>query len=135
MLKQPYSFLRPAYQSIRYYTFTDLQQHEYMVQFARDSKNPLKVFIDLSVRDYDDEYSLTNAGDVYGVMSTVLHIIMDYLEAHPQVNSIQVSAVNEHEGDVNRRMKLYLRYLDRLPFFDNWSVTTEEDTIRLDRIG
>lgn len=133
MLKQPYSFQRPAYQSIRYYTFTDLQQHEYMVQFARDSKNPLKVFIDLSVRDYEDEYSLTNAGDVYGVMSTVLHIVMDYLEMHPQVNNIQVSAVNEDEQAVNRRMHLYLRYLGRVPFFDNWVVTTEADTIHLER--
>ena len=57
---------------------------QYQVMFAEKKSSTLEHIVNFSVlsEEYDDEYSITNRGEIYRVISTVVEIIRLYHENH-----------------------------------------------------
>lgn len=70
-----------------------------------------------------DRDSVTNDGNPLTVMSTVIDIVKDYLNNHPDVASFSfIPAKADYDDD--RRLKLYLRYIRG--HFDSPRITKQE---------
>lgn len=132
-MKAPYLFEKPAYSSLRNYSFQDKFGTRYSVQFVNHSHSSQHVFVDFSVLDYDDAYATTNRGDVFGVLATVVAIIKDYLDAHPHIIELSANALAELDGKANRRKLLYERMVKREDYFKSWKFTQNDDSLHLKR--
>lgn len=127
----PYPYEAPAYQSIRYYRFFNEDGMEYNVQFARDQQVISKVFVDLSLKNEDDEYATVKTGDPYKIMSTILHILQDYLEQNPLLDCVIFTAVEEVDQKENRRLLLFERFCKQFRSMDGWNYHITGSTITL----
>lgn len=126
-----YPFEAPAYQSIRYYRFFTENGTEYNVQFARDQKLVTKVYMDLSLKNEDDEYATVKNGDPYKIMATVMSILHDYLEQHTMIQCVIFTAVAEEDQKENRRLLLFERFCKQFRSMDGWNYKIEDATITL----
>lgn len=115
----------PQIPSGQIYTFTTINEVEYEVRFARKKDNPLHVSVVFGVLndEYDgEEYSLTNKGEVYRVMATIVVIIKNYFKEHPNINIFEFSGeptAEEKSKIPQKRLNLYERYLPEV-FGDDW---------------
>lgn len=115
----------PLIPSGQIYTFTSTNDVEYEVRFARKKDNPLHVSIVFGVlnEEYDgEEYSLTNKGEVYRVMATIVKIIKNYLKEHPNTNIFEFSGeptAKEKTKIPQKRLNLYERYIPEV-FDHSW---------------
>ena len=73
-----------------YYFETD-SKLVYQVTFGKKKNNYLGNIVNFSVlsEEYEDEYSETNRGEVYMIISTMIEILKSYHEAHPYSNSYE----------------------------------------------
>lgn len=96
-----------------YYFKTESGLH-YEVLFAKKKDNYLENIINFSVlnEEFEDEYSVTNRGEIYRVMATVIEIILIYHENHAYSVSYEFSGEFK-KGNENRptsiRTFLYYR--------------------------
>lgn len=127
----PYPFEAPAYQSIRYYRFFTENGAEYNVQFARDQHLVPKVYIDLSLKNEEDEYATVKNGDPYKIMATVLAILQDYLAQNNMIRCVIFTAVDEEDHEENRRLLLFERFCKQFRSMDGWNYQIENATITL----
>jgi hypothetical protein len=132
-LVEPYPFEAPAYQSIRYYRFFNSDQQEYNVQFVRDISKPFCFYVDLSIKNTDDEYETTNAGDALKIMSTTLHIIIDFIQHNPSIEAISFTAIDEEDHNMNRRIHLFERFCQQFKEIEGWDYTLNGTTIILSK--
>jgi len=115
----------PLIPSGQTYKFTSGKEIEYEVRFARKVNNPFYVTIVFGVlnEEYDgEEYSLTNKGEVYSVMATIVKIIKIYFLEHPNIKTFEFAGEPTENEDANfpiKRLNLYKRYLPQL-FDDSW---------------
>lgn len=115
----------PVIPSGQIYKFTSTKDVEYEVRFARKMTNPLHVSVVFGVLndEYEgDEYALTNKGEVYRVMLTIVKIINNYFKEHPHINVFEFSGEPTAKEDAAfplKRLNLYKRYLP-LIFDDSW---------------
>ena len=104
----------PEIKSGAAYYFETESGLKYEVLFAKKKDNYLENIINFSVlnEEFDDEYSVTNRGEIYRVISTVIQIILIYHENHTYSLSYEFSgefkAKNEHQP-VSIRTRLYYR--------------------------
>lgn len=116
----------PLIPSGQIYKFTSDKNVEYEVRFARKEGNPLHVSIVFGVLndEYEgEEYSLTNKGEVYRVMATIVTIIQNYFKEHPHINIFEFAGEptkNENTQFPQKRLNLYQRYLPLL-FDSSWT--------------
>jgi hypothetical protein len=127
----PYPFEAPAYQSIRYYRFFTENGTEYNVQFARDQHLVSKVYMDLSLKNEEDEYATVKNGDPYKIMATVLAILQDYLAQNNMIRCVIFTAVDEEDHEENRRLLLFERFCKQFRSMDGWNYQIENATITL----
>ncbi len=110
----------PLIPSGQIYKFTTDMLIDYEVRFARKANNPFYVTIVFGVlnEEYDgEEYSLTNKGEVYSVMATIVEIIKIYLSEHPNIKVFEFAGEPTENEDSNfpvKRLNLYKRYLPQL---------------------
>ncbi|MBL7898164.1 MAG: hypothetical protein JNJ99_06495, partial [Crocinitomicaceae bacterium] len=81
-----YEIIKPNIPTGQVYHFTTDYGVEYEVRFARKKENILHAVIAFGVlnEEYEgEEYALTNKGDVWKVMRTIITIIDMYGEKHP----------------------------------------------------
>jgi len=115
----------PLIPSGQIYKFTSDKEVEYEVRFARKEGNPLHVTIVFGVlnEEYEgEEYALTNKGEVYSVMATIVEIIKVYFKEHPYINTFEFAGEptkDETTEFPQKRLNLYQRYLPVL-FDDSW---------------
>jgi len=116
----------PTIPSGQLYKFVTDNDIEYEVRFARKKDNILHVIIAFGVLNEefeDDEYGLTNKGDVFRVMNTISAIIRIYFSEHLHVKIFEFTGVNkrDEEEETSQRSLLYMRYLPRI-FNKEWKV-------------
>jgi hypothetical protein len=108
----PYSIERPEIPSGSTYYFNTDSGLRYEVLFAKKRDNYLGNIINFSVlnEEFEDEYSETNRGEVYRVISTVTEIIRIYHEFHTYSISYEFSGEFKEDNDddeASKRTKLY----------------------------
>ena len=100
LLKENYSQIlnaypieRPEIKSGATYYFETTSGLRYEVLFAKKVNNYLENIINFSVlnEEFDDEYSVTNRGEIYRVIATVVEIILIYHENHSYSTSYEFS--------------------------------------------
>ena len=133
-----YPIQLPTIPSGQLYKFITDNDIEYEVRFARKKDNILHVIIAFGVLNEefeDDEYALTNKGDVFQVMNTILAIIKIYFSEHQQVRIFEFTGVNKKDetDETSQRSLLYMRYLPKI-FNDNWTVTKRGNNFVVKRI-
>jgi len=131
---EPYNIIPPAIKSGTVYSFTSESGVTYEVRFGRKQNNILNATIVFGVtnEEYDgEEYSITNKGEVYQVMATIVEVVRKYKEEHPNINLFEYTGEqSEEEKEKNRniRLALYSRYIRRV-FDNNWSVESEGNKV------
>jgi len=133
-----YDIIKPNIPTGQVYHFVTEYEVEYEVRFARKKENILHSVIAFGVlnEEYEgEEYALTNKGDVFKVMRTIIEIIRLYGEKHPNTQVYEFTGVfKEGENtELSQRTKLYLRYLPRI-FDDSWKITMEGNKIFVTKI-
>ena len=130
----PYKITPPAIKSGTIYSFTTDSGVNYEVRFGRKQENILNATIVFGVTndEYEgEEYSITNKGEVYQVMATIVEVVRIYKDEHPNVNSFEFTGEQSEKEKVknkNVRLNLYHRYIPKV--FDNtWSTEFTDDKI------
>ncbi|MCB0381206.1 MAG: hypothetical protein KDD24_08110 [Flavobacteriales bacterium] len=130
----PYKITPPAIKSGTIYSFTTDSGVNYEVRFGRKQDNILNATIVFGVTndEYEgEEYSITNKGEVYQVMATIVEVVRIYKDEHPNVNSFEFTGEQSEKEKVknkNVRLNLYHRYIPKV--FDNtWSIEFTDDKI------
>jgi len=109
-----YEIVRPEIPSGSTYYFTTESGLQYEVLFAKKRNNYLENIINFSVlsEEFEDEYSVTNRGEIYRVTATVAEIIRIYHEHHHYSLSYEFSGEfkedNKHR-EVSVRTMVYYR--------------------------
>ncbi len=136
---QPYHIIPPVIKSGTVYSFNTGSGVNYEVRFGRKQNNILNATIVFGVtnEEYDgEEYSVTNKGEVYRVMATIVDVVRQYKQEHPNINLFEYTGEqSEIEKSKNRnvRLALYNRYIRRV--FDNsWSVESKENKVIIKKV-
>ena len=125
----------PTFESGNIYHFTTSSDLLYEVRFARKTDNSLAMVVNFSVLDdeFEHEYSVTNRGELYGVIATVIEIIKLYHHSHNFTISYEFSGEfkeNEEKKNTSIRTRLYLRYAQRV-LNVNWKSIVEGNKVIL----
>ncbi len=122
-----YEITPPTIPSAGIYFFTTTSGVKYEVRFGRRENNILHVTIVFGVLNEEfngEEYTETNRGEVFRVMSTLIQVIRMFIDSHPKVSTYEFSSVGkqgELENGENARHNLYKRYLPIIfPFEELW---------------
>ncbi len=116
---QPYRFdYYGDYAGMRVYGF-DTENYPYTVElnyeFLDDSQNVLGVRFYVSDEDEPDierDDIVTNKGELFRVMATVVAIIKKDIQKHPEIDTISFTPAKK-EGEIENvsRLNLYMRYI------------------------
>lgn len=131
----PYQIFPPAIKSGTVYSFNTDSGVDYEVRFGRKQNNILNATIVFGVTndEYDgEEYSITNKGEVYKVMATIVEVVRLYKTEHPNINLYEYTgeqSEKEKNKNKNVRLALYNRYISKV-FDKSWeTINTEEKVI------
>ncbi len=83
-----YDIIRPAISTAGVYYFTTDSGINYEVRFGRRQDNILHATIVFGVTndEFDgEEYSLTNRGETYRVMNTIVAVVKMFMQQHPKM--------------------------------------------------
>ena len=133
-----YDIKRPEIISGGTYYFETASGLVYQVTFGKKKKNYLGNILNFSVisDEYEDEYTETNKGEVYRIISTVTEIVRIFHENHPYSNSYEFSGEFKKTNDpppVSIRTRMYFRSALRVIDSDIWDVSTEENKVVIKR--
>lgn len=121
----PFKITPPAIVSGSIYLFTTDSGLEYEVRFARKKDNLLHATVAFGVLNDEfggEEYSVTNRGEVYRVMATIVSIVKTYMVEHPNLRLVEFTGEpteNESADSTTKRLSLYNRYLKDI-FDSSW---------------
>lgn len=121
----PYKIIPPAISSGSVYLFNTDSGIEYEVRFARKKDNLLHATVAFGVLNEEfggEEYSVTNRGEVYRVMATIVNIVKNYMVEHPNLRLVEFTGEpkdNESPDQATKRLNLYNRYL-KFIFDQSW---------------
>lgn len=139
-LSKPFEVIMPAIPSAGVYHFvTDENQH-YEVRFGRRQDNILMATIVFGVtnEEYEgEEYVVTNKGELYRVMATIVKIVKMFMAEHPKVISYEFTGYAKHDENEDQdtiRINLYKRYLPKIFDDGRWSFNYKGNTIIVNRI-
>ena len=120
-----YKILVPAISTAGVYYFTTDSGVQYEVRFGRRQDNILHATIVFGVinEEYDgEEYTVTNKGELYRVMTTIVHVVKMFMNEHPKMVAYEFTGLakeDEPENKLTSRINLYKRYLPRI-FEEDW---------------
>jgi hypothetical protein len=108
----------PEIQSGDTYYFTTESGLKYQVRFGKKRDNYLGNIINFSVlsEDFEDEYSETNRGEIFRIISTMIEIIRIYHENHVHSDTYEFTGEFKETRDTQPasiRSRLYFRYARR----------------------
>ncbi len=96
------------------------------MRFARKKDNILHATVAFGVLNEEfngEEYSVTNRGEVFKVMATLVAIVKTYLKEHPNLHTVEFTGEpkeDENSEMPTQRLLLYKRYLKTI-FGENWN--------------
>ena len=136
-----YTITPPLIPSGDIYMFTTDSGVIYEVRFGRRQDNILKASVVFGVLNDEfeqEEYSVTNRGEMYRVMDTIVKAIRMFMLQHPSMISYEFAGENrQKEGagsDVlTSRTKLFLRYVKKI-FGDNCKVDLKGNFVTVTNI-
>jgi hypothetical protein len=112
---EPYHIKVPEIKSGDTYYFTTESGLQYQVRFGKKRDNYLGNIINFSVLsdEFEDEYSETNRGEIYRIISTIIEIIRIYHANHLQSDTYEFMGEFKEIRDKQEasiRSRLYYRY-------------------------
>jgi hypothetical protein len=133
----PYPVEIPAIRSGADYYFTTESGLRYQVLFARKKDRYLEHIVNFSVlnEEFEDEYTETNRGEIYRVISTVVEIIRIYQEIHYYSTAYEFSGEFKDERELEEssiRTRLYFRKAGRI-LHPSWTVAMQGNKVILRR--
>jgi hypothetical protein len=120
-----YKIISPAIASAGVYFFTTDSGMQYEVRFGRRQDNILHATIVFGVinEEFDgEEYVVTNKGEVYRVMGTIVAIVKMFMAEHTKIMCYEFTGIpkeGEDESKTSQRNVLYKRFLPRI-FESGW---------------
>ena len=123
-----YEITAPAISTAGVYFFTTDSGIIYEVRFGRRQDNILHVTIVFGVinDEYEgEEYSVTNKGELYSVMWTIVRVVKIFMKEHPKVTCYEFTGLakeDELENKASARLNLYKRYLPEIFEVDKWDI-------------
>lgn len=134
-----YPFEKDPFPTKFFYYFTNRYNDYYEVAFTRDKENYLKVILSFCVTndEYEnDQYAITNKGDIYRVLNTVCRIILKFSEDHPNVNHYLFSGERrsfetKEKYPVTGRTRVFLRFVHKFFKPPKWKVKQEDNFVHL----
>jgi len=120
-----YTIIPPAIITAGVYYFTTDSGVNYEVRFGRRQDNILHATIVFGVTndEYEgEEYTLTNKGELYRVMTTIVDVVKMFMAEHPKMVAYEFTGLakeGESEDKLTSRINLYKRYLPRI-FDKEW---------------
>ncbi len=132
----PYKVDSPSFPSSGTYYFTSDSGMTYEVRFARKQDDRLYALVAFGVLNEEfegEEYALTNRGEAYRVMATVVSVVKMYLAAQPHLRVIAFAAEpkdSETPGVSNQRLRFYRRYLEEI-FGAEWLIQENGDRMEI----
>ena len=115
---EPYHIKVPEIQSGDTYYFTTESGLQYQVRFGKKRDNYFGNIINFSVlsEEFEDEYSETNRGEIFHIISTIIEIIRLYHENHVHSDTYEFTGEFKETRDTQTasiRSRLYFRYARR----------------------
>ena len=112
---EPFPIQVPEIQSGDTYYFTTEGSLQYQVRFGKKRDNYLGNIINFSVlgEEFEDEYSETNRGGIFRIISTIIEIIRIYHENHKHSDTYEFTGEFKETHDTQPasiRSRLYYRY-------------------------
>jgi hypothetical protein len=135
-IAEPYAIVSPEIPTDNIYFFFTDSGLEYEVRFGRKTDNYLGNVINFGVLndEFESEYSLTNRGEIFRIISTVIEIIRKYHFQHPTSNSYEFTgefkAGEKRENSI--RSRLYYRYALRV-LCESWKAILYENKVTISR--
>ena len=114
---KPYKWRRLDRRYDTYYIFTTDSGLEYQVMTELGSGGTLSVEYGVEVTTKQGnkgiDYELvTNRGELFRIMATVVNIVQEFMKKHPEVEYIEFEGSKNKAGD-QRRNKLYMQYIKK----------------------
>jgi len=130
---EPYTVKVPEIQSGDTYYFTTFSGLQYQVKFGKKRDNYLGNIINFSVLsdEFEDEYSETNRGEIFRIISTMIEIIRIYHENHVHSDTYEFTGEFKDTRDnqiASIRSRLYFRYARRC-LNENWEPVLEGNKV------
>ena len=130
---EPFPIQVPEIQSGDTYYFTTEGSLQYQVRFGKKRDNYLGNIIIFSVlgEEFEDEYSETNRGGIFRIISTIIEIIRIYHEHHIHSDTYEFTGEFKESRDDQKasiRSRLYYRYARRC-LNENWEPVLEENKV------
>jgi hypothetical protein len=116
-----FSITPPVIETGYVYYFTSGSGLLYEVRFAPKSDNILGMVVNFTVvsDEFEHDYPVTNRGELYSIIATVIEIIQLFHSHHNFTTSYEFSGEfkdneNKEEQNASIRSRLYLRYAPRV---------------------
>ena len=122
---EEYKIIAPAISTAGVYYFNTDSDINYEVRFGRRQDNILHATIVFGVTNDEfegEEYTVTNKGELYRVMTTIVHVVKMFMAEHPKMVTYEFTGLakdTEPEDKLTSRINLYKRYLPRI-FDKEW---------------
>jgi len=133
-----YPIVKPNIESGGTYYFQTDSGLSYQVTFGKKKNNYLSNIVNFSVlsEEYEDEYSETNRGEVYRIVSTMIEVFQMYHEHHRYSNSYEFSGEFKDlrdEKEISIRTRLYYRVALRVIDLEHWELNLEGNKVVITR--
>ena len=114
---KPYKWRRMDRRYDTYYIFTTDSGLEYQVMTELGSGETLTVEYGVEVTTKQGNKSIdyelvTNRGELFRIMATVVDIVQEFMKKNPEVKYIEFEGSKNKAGD-QRRNKLYMQYVKK----------------------
>jgi hypothetical protein len=122
---EEYNIIAPAIKTAGVYYFNTDNDIHYEVRFGRRQDNILHATIVFGVTNDEfegEEYTVTNKGELYRVMTTIVKVVKIFMAEHPKMLIYEFTGLakdHEPEDKLTSRINLYKRYLPRI-FDKDW---------------
>lgn len=111
-----YRIVKPSFETGYVYHFTTSSDLEYEVRFAPKANNIQAMVVNFTVLsdEFETDYPVTNRGELYGVVATVIEILRLFHHFHNLTTSYEFAGefkdgeINENRGP-SIRTRMYLR--------------------------
>jgi hypothetical protein len=135
-----YDIIKPAIETGYVYNFTSDSGLFYEVRFAPKVDNILGMVVNFTVDsdEFENDYPVTNRGEVFNIIATVIEIVRIFHHYHNFTTSYEFSgefkeneSKTEHNSSIRSRM--YLRYAP-IVLTGNWKAQINGNKVLLKKV-
>lgn len=133
-----YHIKKPDIESGSTYYFQTESGLTYQVTFGKKKNNYLSNIVNFSVlsEEYEDEYSVTNRGELYHIICTMIEVVRIYHENHPYSTSYEFAGEFKDmrdEKEMSIRTRLYFRVASRSMDLQHWNLSLDGNKVIITR--